>query len=131
VSLTWNVSATTMAQALFNSVAVLDAIPPNELNTALRLKDALDLFYEVWTRYKEHQCTDEMVNARARRIYRKAKAENLPRVPGIGQIKRTLRREEPRQFALFRDTFFMYDLSDKYRIRFPVTYEEAESRISR
>jgi hypothetical protein len=92
---------------------------------------ATQFFYDVWASYKKVQCTEEEIENRARRMYREAKKQNLPRTPSIGQLKRLLRSQESRLFEKYRDTYFMYDIDELNRDRFPVTYIEAESYAMR
>ncbi|WP_156762846.1 hypothetical protein [Woeseia oceani] len=90
---------------------------------------AESFFYEVWISYKQKMCDEYALRTRAKSIRNRMKSETNERVPGVSSIVRTLRREEPRQFCLFRDTYFMYDINNSNRSRFPVTYEEAERRV--
>lgn len=88
-------------------------------------------FYEVWAGYKRNECSEGQIEKRARRMYRQAKSQNLPRTPSIGQLKRRLKSEEKGLFEKYRDTYFMYDIKASNRTRFPVTYKEAEAHVSR
>jgi hypothetical protein len=92
---------------------------------------AEQFFYEVWASYKKVQCTEQEINNRASRMYREAKSQNLPRTPRVGEIKRLIRSKESELFDKYRDTYFMYDIYDSNRNRFPVTYSEAEKYVSR
>lgn len=88
---------------------------------------ATQFFYDVWKSYKKVQCTEQELNNRARRMYREAKSKKLQRTPSIGNLKRLLRSQESALFEKYRDTYFMYDIDNSNRTRFPVTYKEAES----
>jgi hypothetical protein len=89
------------------------------------------IFYEVWVSYKKNQCTPQEIENRARRMYREAKAPKLPKTPSIGQLKRLIQSREKELFEKYRDIYFMYDLDETNRTRFPVTYKEAETYVSR
>lgn len=91
---------------------------------------AQQFFYDVWISYKLVQCTPQEIERRARRMYREAKTQSLPRTPSIGQLKRLIRGRERELFEEYRDFYFMYDLDDTNRRRFPVTYKEAEAYVS-
>ena len=58
---------------------------------------------------------------------RKMKKQNTPNILSVGQIKRKLRSQESETFEKIRDNYFMYDIYEYNRKRFPVTYKEAES----
>lgn len=90
-------------------------------------------FYDVWASYKRNACSKEQIRQRARRMYREAKSQNLPKTPSIGQLKRLLKSKEKEEvlFAKYRDNYFMYDIKASNRTRFPVTYKEAEAYASR
>jgi hypothetical protein len=92
---------------------------------------AQQFFYEVWTSYKRDQCTTQEIENRARRMYRDAKAQALPRTPSVGMLKRLIRSREKELFEKYRDIYFLYDLDDNNRTRFPVTYKEAGAYASR
>jgi len=64
-------------------------------------------------------------------MYRKAKSQQLPRTPSIGQLKRLLHSQEVPLFEKYRDTYFMYDIYESNRERFPVSYREAEKYSKR
>lgn len=85
-------------------------------------------FYKVWKRYKDNLCTKQKLDIRARKMYRRAKAEGISPLPSVGQLRRSLVRQEPNSFNKFRDRYFMYDIFPKNALRFNVTYERAESR---
>ena len=116
-------------RTFFNTLSLKEAI--KALNTGAP-KDlyyrtsATQFFYDVWAGYKKFQCTKQEINNRARRMYREAKTQNLPRTPSIGELKRKLRSSENTLFDKYRDTYFMYDIVSSNRERFPVTYKEAE-----
>ena len=84
-------------------------------------------FYEVWAKYKMHYCTKEAIESRARKLFKKAKKEKISPLPSVGKIKRDLRGKESNLFEKYRDFYFMYDIDEANRERFPVTYKEAES----
>lgn len=83
-------------------------------------------FYDVWKNYKQEQCTEQKLKERARKMYRKLKADRVPRIPGIGSLKRNIKSSEERLFTKFRDIYFMCDLFSENRERFHVSYQEAE-----
>lgn len=88
-------------------------------------------FYEVWSGYKTEFCTQEALDERARRLYRRLKKTNPASHISVGKIKRTFQSREPEIFDKFRNTYFMYDLDIENRNRFPVTYEQAEKKCKR
>ncbi|GAB4513308.1 MAG: hypothetical protein Tsb0026_17870 [Sulfuricaulis sp.] len=88
-------------------------------------------FYDVWAGYKKTHCSKQEIANRARRMYRKAKSQDLPKTPSVGQLKRLIRGKERDLFEKYRDAYFMYDIHRSNRTRFPVTYEEAEAYASR
>lgn len=92
---------------------------------------AQKFFYDVWVSYKTKQCTKKELHIRASRIHRIAKAQNLPVVPSIGNIKRMLKSQEKPMFEKYRDTYFMYDVDASNRERYPVSYNEAEAYVRR
>jgi hypothetical protein len=87
---------------------------------------AQNWFYDVWKNYKAKQCTPEKLEERARAMYRKLKADLVPRIPSIGSLKRCIKSSEEKLFNKYRDTYFMYDLFPGNQDRFPVSYIEAE-----
>lgn len=91
---------------------------------------AEQFFYDVWASYKTNECSEDQINRRARRMYRKAKDEGVSPTPSVGQIKRRLRSEEKGLFEKYRDKYFMYDISSANQSRFPVTYKDAEKHAS-
>ncbi len=116
------------SSSLTKAIEVLSASAPNNLyyrTTAERF------FYDVWAGYKKTACSKQEIENRARRMYREAKSQDLPRIPSIGQLKRLIRSKESSLFENYRDTYFMYDINDSNRTRFPVTYKEAEAYASR
>ena len=89
-------------------------------------------FYEVWCRYQEHECSKAKLEERARRLRKKAKAENRAmKVPSVGHLKRRLKSSESDIFEKYRDTYFMFDRYPENRVRFRVTYTEAMKRCQR
>ena len=88
-------------------------------------------FYDIWARYKRHECTEEKIAERARRMYREAKSQKLASTPSVGRLKRSIRSAESVLFEKYRDTYFMYDLNASNRTRFPVTYQAAEKYSAR
>lgn len=94
------------------------------------MTSAQNWFYDVWRNYKEKQCTKEKIEERARAMYRKLKADKVPKIPGVGSLKRRLKSTEEASFNKFRDFYFMYDLYPNNRERFPVSYREAEEYVS-
>ena len=89
------------------------------------LTSPMDFFIKVWISYKELYCTDEKLDERAADLYREAQ-ECPGQTPSIGSFKSELRSREKYYFDKFRDKYFMHDLSEKNKERFPLTYEEAE-----
>lgn len=83
-------------------------------------------FYDVWASYKATECSDEQIDMRARGIYRRLKQERVPNPPNIGRLKLLFRNAEQAIFEKYRDIYFMYDLFPDNRLRFPVSYKEAE-----
>lgn len=121
-------------RTFFNTLSLKEAIKALNTNAPADLyyrTTAIQFFYNVWASYKNIQCTEQELNNRARRMYREAKSQKLPRTPSIGQLKRMLRSSENTLFDKYRDTYFMYDLVSLNRERFPVTYKEAESYAQR
>jgi len=123
-------------RAFFESSSLKKAI--EALNTATSSNlyfrtTAQQFFYDVWVSYKKVQCTEQEIDNRARRMYIEieAKAKSLPRTPNIGQLKQLIRGSERELFEKYRGLYFMYDLDNTNRTRFPVTYEEAEEYASR
>ena len=88
---------------------------------------AQNWFYDVWRNYKTKQCTPEKLEERARAMYRKLKADIVPRIQSIGSLKRSIKSSEEKLFNKYRNTYFMYDLFPGNRDRFPVSYSEAEA----
>lgn len=116
------------SSSLKKAIEVLNATVPDDLYYRT---SAQRFFYDVWATYKNIQCTPQEIDKRARRMYRTAKAQQLPRTPSVGQLKRLIRSGESELFEKYRNLYFMYDLDDANRERFPVTYEEAEVYASR
>lgn len=85
-------------------------------------------FYEVWCSYKQVQCTKAELEKRARRMRNAAKAQKIGKLPSIGYLKRFITKQEPILFDKYRDTYFLYDITDTTRERYPVTYKEAEKK---
>lgn len=110
--------------SLQQAIYALNATAPSRLYYRTT---AQKFFYDVWASYKTHQCTEEQIELRARRLYRRAKKERLPRTPSIGHFKRQIMKDEAALFERYRSTYFMYDLNATNQTRFPVTYEEAEA----
>lgn len=92
---------------------------------------AQKFFYDVWANYKTKQCSKKEVHNRAKRIRRMAKNQKLAVIPSIGNIKRMYKAREKPMFEKYRDTYFMYDIDDTNRERFPVTYKEAQAYVTR
>lgn len=92
---------------------------------------AKEFFYIVWSNYKNQHCSKTDLEIRARRMFKKAKREKLPRHPSVGGFKRLLSSKESKVFDIFRDQYFMCDLFPEHQERFGVTYDEAEARIRR
>lgn len=114
--------------SLKKALDVLNATEPKNLyyqTTAERF------FYEVWKSYKKTHCTEQEINNRARRMYREARSKNLTLIPSIGQFRRLIRSKEMTLFEKYRDTYFMYDIYEPNRTRFPVSYREAEEYSKR
>lgn len=88
-------------------------------------------FYDVWASYKRTLCTKQEIENRARRMYREVKSQGLPRTPSVGQLKRLIGSKEKSIFEKYRDIYFMYDIYESNRTRFPVTYDEVEAYASR
>lgn len=109
--------------SLKKALEVLNDTAPKDLYFKMT---AENFFYAVWKNYKRTCCTEQEVENRARRMYRKAKSLNLPRTPSIGQLKRSIHSKEMALFEKYRDTYFMYDIYESNRSRFPVSYREAE-----
>jgi len=114
--------------SLKEAIKALNADAPKDLYYKT---SASQFFYDVWASYKNIQCTDQEITNRARRMYREAKAHNLPRTPSVGEFKRKLRSTENTLFDKYRDIYFMYDIHSLNKERFPVTYKEAELYIQR
>lgn len=87
-------------------------------------------FYDVWASYKRIHCTKQEIEDRARKMYREAKTQKLPRNPSVGQLKRLILGGERELFEKCRDIYFMYDIYSSNRMRFPVTYTGAEAYVS-
>jgi hypothetical protein len=116
------------SSSLKKAIEALNATAPGNLYYRT---SAQQFFYAVWAGYKNILCTPQEIDNRAKRMFREAKAKQLPRTPSIGQLKRLIRGNEKEFFEKYRDIYFMYDLDDTNRIRFPVTYKEAEAYASR
>lgn len=116
------------SSSLKKAIETLNATAPGNLYYRT---SALQFFYAVWVSYKNIYCTPQGIEIRARRMYREVKAKQLSKTPSIGQLKRLLRGREKETFEKYRDIYFMYDLNDANRTRFPVTYKEAEAYASR
>lgn len=84
-------------------------------------------FYLVWSSYKRTFCTDEALEARAKKLYQQRNKLNLPQHVTTKQIISDLQVREPDFFNKFRNTYFMHDLFEENKERFPVTYEQAKS----
>jgi hypothetical protein len=120
-------------QTFFKTASLKEAIAALSARAQSNLyyrTTAEQFFYDVWASYKRNACSERQIDERARRMYRQAKSQNLPRTPGIGQLRRRLRSEEKRLFEKYRDRYFMYDINTSNRTRFPVTYKEAEIYVS-
>jgi hypothetical protein len=116
------------SSSLKKALEVLNATEPQNLYFRAT---AEQFFYEVWKGYKNKCCTEQEINNRVKRMYRKAKSQQLPRTPSIGQLKRLLHSQEVPLFEKYRDTYFMYDIYESNRERFPVSYREAEKYSKR
>lgn len=92
---------------------------------------AQQFFYEVWARYRKVQCTKKAIKTRVGEMYRKLKAQKLPVTPSMSQLKRLIRDGAEESFEKYRDIYFMYDLDEANREKFPVTFKEAESYAAR
>ena len=92
---------------------------------------AESFFYDVWASYKRDHCTPGAIRCRAQKLYRKIKERGDIRVPGIASLERLIHSKEMEQFDKFRDTYFMYDLGEGNRYRFPVTYKKAEEAANK
>ena len=84
-------------------------------------------FYLVWSSYKRNYCTEEALDERAKRLHQQCQRMNLPKHVSVRQIKQDLQVRDSDFFKKFRDTYFMHDLFEENKERFPVTYEQAES----
>lgn len=91
---------------------------------------AEQFFYDVWSNYKLNYCTEEAIEYRAKKLFKRAQNDNISHATSIDQIKRKFREKEPIDFNIFRDTYFMYDLYEENKENFQVTYEKAESFVS-
>lgn len=109
--------------SLKKALGVLNDTAPKNLYFQIT---AERFFYEAWKNYKRTYCTEQEIKNRARRMYREAKSQNLPRTPGIGQLKRLIHSKEVTLFEKYRDTYFMCDIYESNRTRFSVSYREAE-----
>ncbi len=116
------------SSSLKEAIEALNVGAPNNLYYRT---SAQQFFYEVWASYKNIQCSTQEIENRARRMYRVAKDQELSRTPSIGQLKRLIRGREKELFEKYRNIYFMYDVEDSNRTRFPVTYKEAEAYASR
>ena len=120
-------------QTFFESNSIrnaINALTEGTSNGLYYITTAEQFFYDVWRGYKVGLCSEEMIDERARKMYRHLKRKSLPRAPSVGQLKRQIVSEESQQFELFRDTYFMCDLEPSHRKRFQVTHAEAERRIN-
>ncbi|MFW2373466.1 MAG: hypothetical protein ACN4GM_10135 [Gammaproteobacteria bacterium] len=111
--------------------AALDALNAASPGVQYYRTTAEQFFYDVWSNYKKHHCTEKEIGNRIKRIYRMIKAQKPPRLPSIGQIKRNFRSQEQVLFEKYRNCYFMYDIEKANQERFPVTYEIAEEYASR
>ena len=120
-------------RTLFEQLSLKKAIETLNLSAPnLYYKTSAErFFYDVWAKYKKEACSKEEIDKRVRKMYRIAKSKDLQRTPSIGQLKRLLRSKESTLFEKYRDTYFMYDIYDSNRTRFPVTYKKAEIYASR
>ena len=109
----------------------IEALNTNAPGNLYYRTSAQQFFYDVWAGYKNIHCSPQEIDNRARRMHREAKAQQLPRTPRIGQLKRLIRGHEKEFFEKYRDIYFMYDLDNTNRTRFPVSYKEAEAYASR
>lgn len=121
-------------KTLFESSSLKKAIEALNITAPRNLyyrTTAERFFYDVWADYKRTFCTKQGIENRARRMYREAKSQSLRRTPSVAQLKRLIGSKERSLFEKYRDTYFMYDICESNRTRFPVTYNEAENYISR
>lgn len=120
-------------RAFFQNESITDALKaltsraPSDLYYG---KTAKRFFFEVWAGYKAKYCTEKMLQQRAKKMYRQAKALKNRRTPSVGYFKRHLKSNEANLFEEYRDKYFMYDLNPSNCDRFPVTYQEAEKFAS-
>ena len=88
-------------------------------------------FYAAWTAYKKNHCTEEQIEKRVWKVWIENVIIKKKRSPlvSIDQQKRLLRNPEleSKVFEKCRDRYFMYDIDETNRERFPVTYNKAES----
>lgn len=117
----------------FNTLSLgkaLDALDQETSSGLYYRTSAEKFFYEVWSLYKTELCTEKALEERAKKLYRRLKKNNPSSHPSVGQIKRTLQSREPEVFDKFRNIYFMYDLDEENRNRFPVTYGQAEKNAN-
>jgi len=120
----------TMFKTLSPSKAI-EALNSNAPTGLYFRTTAEGLFYKAWRLYKDTHCTDEQLQVRAKRMYRRAKDEGMDPLPSVGHLKRRLLSTEPASFNKFRDKYFMYDLFPEHAARFAVTYQSAGTRSAR
>jgi hypothetical protein len=108
----------------------LDALDQETSSGLYYRTSAEKFFYFAWSSYKKNYCTEDALETRSNRIYLKRDKLNLPINITTNQIKNDLQNFDQLFFNKFRDTYFMYDLYEENKERFPVTYEQAESNIS-
>jgi hypothetical protein len=88
-------------------------------------------FYTAWAGYKKNYCTEDQIDKRVWKVWIENVIIKKKRSPlvSIDQQKRLLRNPEleSKVFEKCRDRYFMYDIDETNRERFPVTYNKAES----
>lgn len=116
------------SQSLSEALKVLDtgaSAGPYFRTTAERF------FYTAWVSYKKNHCTKEQIEKRVWKMWIENVIIKKKRSPhaSIDQMKRHLGSSgfQSRVFEKCRDHYFMYDIDEANRNRFPVTYKEAES----
>lgn len=87
-------------------------------------------FLDVWARYKETYCTETVLAQRGHNMKEKAVARGLFPIKTEEEYAQILIDKEPVLFDKYRDIYFMYDLFEENRNRFPITYEQAELHCS-
>ena len=87
-------------------------------------------FYAVWSNYKTIHCTEQKIKERAQQIYQKVKMSSPSQAESVEKFEKLIREQESTSFEKYRDTYFMYDLDNSNRNRFPITYEKAEKFAS-